>query len=215
MSKKKIAIVVVLIALIGVIAGVGFYYYNLPVTKSKAAVETTLTALKDCDFNAAKSHIDSKQLAKDADLLDMEEDGLSKAQVKTIEQSLFSNMSYEINSVKRKSSTSAVVNTKITNLNMKKMLSGWYDDVVTIALEYAFSDNTSAGEKEATVKMIDALKDNVSKVKKAKDYTSTTVDITVGKNKNGQWVIVGNEKLYDAILGGYISAAKELSDTDE
>jgi hypothetical protein len=214
MSKKKIAIVVVLIALIGIIAGVGFYYYNLPVTKSKAAVETTLTALKDCDFNAAKSHIDSKQLARDADILDME-DGLSNAQVKTIEQSLFSNMSYEIISVKRKSSTSAVVNTKITNLNMKKMLSGWYDDVVTIALEYAFSDNTSAGEKKATVKMIDALKDNVNKVKKAKDYTSTTVDITVGKNKNGQWVIVGNEKLYDAILGGYISAAKELSSTDE
>jgi|GEM_PF-3317447 len=212
MGKKKTVIIIVLIALAVAVAVAGFYIYNLPVTKSKAAVKTTLTALEKCDFTTAKSHINYSKLSKDTDILSLNEDGLTDAQMKTIEKALFSNMTYSIVSVKRTSSTSAVVQAKITNLNMKKVLEGWYDDVIDIALEYAFSNDTTANEKKATAEMIDKLVVNVNKVKKAKGYSTATVDITVGKNKKGQWVIADNDKLYDAILGGFITAVKELAD---
>jgi hypothetical protein len=99
----------------------------------------------------------------------------------------------------------ATVKTEITNTDLKLILGEYVKQAFAAAFANAFSSELSDEEmqKQSEQIFIDLLK------KKDNKTITSTVDIKLSKNENS-WKIDMNESLQDAVLGGFISAAKDL-----
>ncbi len=161
---------------------------------TKKAVITVLDALKKGDFDVAYNSLTENQPPK-------ESLGFDAATLKKI-TSIFSELDYEIISVKRTDDTKAVVKVKITALNFKNVYGNYVKDASKIA-----SNSPTLTPQEISEKIdkafIDALKDG------KKEPITKTVNISVvGHGK--EWTAEYSEDFARACLGGIVQVAEVL-----
>lgn len=161
---------------------------------TKKAVSTVLDALKNGDFDTAYNSLTGNQPPK-------ESLGFDVATLKKV-KSIFSEMDYEIISVKRTDDTKAVVKVKITALNFKKVYKNYVKDASQIA---ANSPNLTPQEisKKIDKAFSDALKDG-----KKKPVEETLKITVVGHGK--EWKAEYSNDFAKACLGGITQVAEAL-----
>ena len=169
------------------------------------AVTNALNAVKNLDENTAQKYFAYDELfisgSSDDKLIDDDEDArllLSKLNFKVISSS--------------KDGDTATVKTEITNIDMATVLDEYLQQVVAIALSYAFSESDAKSEEEmmAEAKQVftDLLKRDDNEMK------TSTIDIKLSRNENS-WKIDANDEFKDAMLGGLVSASGEIANSFE
>ena len=110
-------------------------------------------------------------------------------------------LSYEIQSIKMTKDT-ATVTTKITNTDMRQIVSELFNEALQNAFSNGFSGNSdSDAEMEAIFKRLMERDNN--------PMVNATVDIQL-KLTDGKWVIQPTDKILDAMMGGMYSATSNL-----
>ncbi len=162
-------------------------------------VKGMLDSIKSWDTEAMKKYISADDFYAQAD---MESDSAATA---TAMMKLFvANMSYKITDSKVNGNT-ATVNVDITNVNMKPV----FQDMISQLFALAFSGVDLSDQKVAEAKILEILTTSIEK-NKANTVTNK-VSLTLTKEKDG-WVIdEPSEAFFDAILGGFVSAAQDTS----
>lgn len=160
----------------------------------KKAVSTVLDALKNGDFDNAYNSLTGNQPPK-------ESLGFDAATIKKV-QSIFSELNYEILSVKRTDNTKAKVKVKIKSLNFKKV----YGDYVKDASEIAVNSPTLTPQEIS--KKIDKAFINALNSGKKKPVEETITVTVVGHGK--EWTAEYSEDFAKACLGGIAQVSYAL-----
>ena len=195
MKKKhrSLIILVFVIIMISVLTGCG------EVRKAEKIVNETFTALKSLDFERAQEYVDVD------DLVDNDSEDIND---KIIMNNIFGKMEHEIIESKKIDKNTVNVKTKVTAVDMKPVLSEYLATAIQYAFINAFS-NSGPSQEEVNKKMEEVLVECLNKP----DLGLVTNEIIVKVSKeDGKWKINIEEALADALFGGLLSAAQELSD---
>jgi hypothetical protein len=177
------------------------------------AVSNALTAVKNLDKETTQKYFG------DEDLINKEEtkkESENKTENKMLEDEenikLFvKKLSFEILSSNIKDGK-ATVKAKITNIDMKPIFREYIKKAFSIAMSEAFlGDNEQDNEelqKEMEQIFIDLLSNEENKM------VTSTVEIKLIKNGNS-WRIEADDKLLDAILGGFYSITDSMDDDSD
>ena len=187
--KKLIAILIVFTML--------FSFAGCTSAKPDKTVSGMLEAIKSWDTAAMGGFIDINQLYADANVASENQDQMTDI-LKLITQ----NLSYQILNTKV-DGDSAVVTVSITNTDMSAAMSEYMLNIFALA----FSGNY-ATEAELETAAYDLLKTSIQN-NKSKTVTNQ-VDVQLTK-QDKDWVVTMSDELTDAIFGGMITAANNLS----
>ena len=171
--------------------------------KAEASVSGMFDAFKALDFEKARDYVDvdSMKLSE----YDTDEDADYERYMST----LFDRLDYKIVSSEEVDDETVNVVVEITAVDMKVVLK----DYVSEALKYAFSntlEDPQPTEEEMQQKMEDLF--IASATKEGLDTVTSVVTIKV-VNDDGNWRIVSDDPLVDALFGGLISAIEEISES--
>ena len=171
--------------------------------KAEASVSGMFDAFKALDFEKARDYVDvdSMKLSE----YDTNED----ADYERFMSTLFDRLDYKIVSSEELDDETVNVVVEITAVDMKAVLK----DYVAEALKYAFSntlEDPQPTEEETQKKMEDLF--IASATKEGLDTVTSVVTIKV-VNDDGNWKIVSDDPLVDALFGGLISAIEEISES--
>ena len=173
-----------------------------PVREAAAAVENTMQALKTLDFEALAVYTgDAGFLDGDLGIGELPGDGMA------FMQNLLGRMDYDILGAQQEGEDTVFVNTKITAVDMKPVLSQF----LTRAMEYAFAhmmDDPAPSDQEMEEEMMKILNEEMARPDLA--TVENEVLIEVNRSETG-WVVNGTDTLGNAALGGLQSAIDEFS----
>lgn len=173
-----------------------------PVREATAAVENTLQALKTLDFEAlAACTGDAGFLDGDLGIGELPGDGMA------FMQNLLGRMDYDVLGAQQEGEDTVFVNTKITAVDMKPVLSQF----LTRAMEYAFAhmmDDPAPTDEQMEAEMMKILNEEMARPDLA--TVENEVLIEVNRSETG-WIVKGTDTLANAALGGLQSAIDELS----
>lgn len=195
--SKIISLIIVFTTMVALLAGCG------ETKQAEAAVNDTLAAIKALDFEAAADHLDVE------DIMQSEEDSSSLLDTDVFMKNLFGKLEYEILSSEKMNSSTVMVKTKITAVEIKPVL----EDFLAKALEYLFSSafaSPQPSEETISAELERIFVECLSKEDAAK--VTTEVDIKVVK-VGSNWQIETSEELASALLGGYEQALEDLNNT--
>lgn len=171
------------------------------IKKAETVVNKTFTAFKELDLETAKQYIDVDDIMDSETSLTVDE--------KTFMEKIFGKLEHKIISSEKIDSSTVVVKTEITAIDMKPVLTEFFG----MAIQYAFSNafaNPQPSEEETNKKMMEMFNECASKEDLA--MVTNEVDIKVVKADDG-WKIETDDVLSDAILGGLEKAAEEISES--
>lgn len=174
-----------------------------PESETKASLEKTFTALKSADEKTLGKLNGKKDFYGDADKIF----GSKKAAWQIV-KTMFANFDYKILSSKKVDDNNVTLRVKITNVDMNKVVPKWYKDLMS----YAAANPSIATDKNAIMaKTFDILKTDIDQAAKDKNFASKTITIKMKKVK-GEWKIKNpDDKMLDAMLGGFQSAVSNLN----
>lgn len=174
-----------------------------PESEAKASLEKTFTALKSADEKTLGKLNGKKDFYGDADKIFG-----SKKAARQIVKTMFANFDYKILSSKKVDDNNVTLRVKITNVDMNKVVLKWYKDLMS----YAAANPSIATDKNAIMaKTFDILKTDIDQAAKDKNFASKTITIKMKKVKN-EWKIKDpDDKMLDAMLGGFQSAVSNLN----
>ena len=190
---KIISFVIIIAMVTALFTGCG------EIKKAEAAVNETITAFKELDFETAKQYIDVDDIMDTEASLSVDEE--------TFMENLFGKLEHKIISSEKIDGNTVVVKTEITAVDMKPVLTEFFG----MAIQYAFSKalaSSQSSEEETNKKMMEMFTECVTKDDLA--MVTNEVDIKVVKTE-GEWKIESDDALSDALLGGLTEAAEELS----
>jgi len=175
------------------------------VQKAESAVNNMFTAFKNLDFDEAQKYIN----VEDIKISELEEDGSATSDYDMFMRALFNKLDYKIISSEKIDNDTVNVTTEITAVDMKPVLTDYF----TEALKYAFStmfDDPQPTEEETAEKMEEIFFNSASKA----DLALVTNEVVIKViNVDGNWKIVSDDALANALFGGLISATEELANS--
>ena len=164
------------------------------------AVKSGLDAVKSLDEGTVQQMFGEDLMSTSSN----GKDALSDESQKII----FSGLTYKISKTEENGSE-ATVTTEITNKNFKSAMTDYLKEGMTLSFENAFKDESEQlSEEELQEKTNKIL---LEKLKAVNETITNTVNIKLKKDDNDKWVIQTDEKLIDALVGGMVSAANDLS----
>jgi putative cell wall-binding protein len=102
----------------------------------------------------------------------------------------------------------ATVKAEITNTDMGLIFEEYMDEVIQLAIENALlPEDQQLTDEEIEMQVAQILLDLMER--EDNQTVTTTVDINLTRN-NASWKITMDEKLQDAILGGFLSALQDM-----
>lgn len=178
------------------------------------AVENVFKAVKSADRETANKYFDYDGLYKsrDADGNEVELDPEDQKAVEEESKKILSEMEYKIiSSEETEDEDTATVKTEITNIDMGKVMKDLVGNVMILSMQEANKEESARLSDEEMVKKTDEMFDEA--LEKYKDEKVTnTVDIKLNK-VNGQWKVVVDDDVKNAVMGDLIKATQEMLDS--
>ncbi len=172
------------------------------VEKAQNALDSTMSALQSGDIAAASKHINDIDELSSSDMFSsLEGQG-------DFGKTLFSKMSYSINSSEEVDESTVKFNVDITTVDMSVVFSNMISQIFSLALSNAFaSGEEQMSEDEMKDKMFELLADGINAEDAA--TVTNTVDVNVVKTDDG-WKVDVTDTVLDMVTGGLVSAAQSL-----
>lgn len=192
---KKIAALLLILTIAFSLAGCG------EIQKAETTINQTFKALKELDFETASNYINVDEMMESDDSTDIDSDVFS--------QNLFGKLEYKIISSEKIDNNTVTVKTEITAVDMKPVLTEYIQKALQYAFANAFAD-PQPSEEETNKKMEEIFIECISKEELV--MVKTEVDIKVIKTDK-KWKIESSDELFNALLGGLLKVAEELSNS--
>lgn len=199
MMKKAVKTVIsvfLMIALVFSLTGCG------EGKKAEAAVNGMFAAFKALDFEKAGEYINLDEMSVGSG------DEIT-GDTAMFMKHLFDRLEYEVVSSEKADKDVVHVVVNVTAVDMKPVMADYFSKALQYAFSMAFSPNPPSDE-EAAKKMEEMFKECATK--DGLETVTNEVVIEV-KNQEGKWIVVPDEDLTDALLGGLSSAVEELDDS--
>lgn len=181
----RVALLVLAIVIIVVLAVLGVT--RLIDKKPEASVKSFVEALKAGDFETAKKYTSDEtwtalEIADNSEDLEMMKLYFKSLNIKVVQVT--------------KSRNQAIVKAEITNKDLKTILGNYIQEALKLALQ-----NISSKEDQET--MENQLKEYFKSQFESEEITNVTNTVDIVLNKvDGQWKVVVDENLRDALLPG-------------
>ena len=188
--KKILAVLLVTVLIFGLVGCGG--------EKPEQAVKNTFDAIKSADSETASKYIDYKGLLNAGETSSETSDAESEEMAKLI----LKHFDYKIIS-SSVDGDSATVKAEITNIDMKTVLANFISEAFALAFSGLDEETMDKQMNDKFTELLNS-KDNKTVMKE--------VEIKLAKKEEG-WKIDMSDDLADAIFGGMISAAKDMSDS--
>jgi len=195
--KKVISILLVFLLVFG-FAGCGGGGGETP----EQAVKNVFDAVKNNDTEAASKYINYDDLLKAGETSEEESTAKSEAEADEMAKSILKHFDYKIISSSEEGDT-ATVKAEITNIDMKLIMADFISEAFALAFSGLDEATMDAQMKSKFTELIDR-EDNKTVTK--------TVDIKLTKSEDS-WKIDISDETADAIFGGMISAAEDMSNS--
>lgn len=192
---KKIAALLLILTIAFSLAGCG------EIQKAETTINQTFKALKELDFETASNYINVDEMMESDNSTDIDSDVFA--------QNLFGKLEYKIISSEKIDNNTVTVKTEITAVDMKPVLTEYIQKALQYAFANAFAD-PQPSEEETNKKMEGIFIECISKEELV--MVKTEVDIKVIKIDK-KWKIESSDELFNALLGGLVKAAEELSNS--
>lgn len=192
---KKIAALLLILTIAFSLAGCG------EIQKAETTINQTFKALKELDFETASNYINVDEMMESDNSTDIDSDVFA--------QNLFGKLEYKIISSEKIDNNTVTVKTEITAVDMKPVLTEYFQKALQYAFANAFAD-PQPSEEETNKKMEEIFIECISKEDLV--MVKTEVDIKVIKTDK-KWKIESSDELSNALLGGLVKAAEELSNS--
>ena len=190
---KKIAALLLILTMVFSLAGCG------EIQKAETTINQAFKALKKLDFETASNYINVDKMMESDDSTDIDSNFFA--------QNLFGKLANRIISSEKIDNNTVTVKTEITAVDMKPVLTEYVQKALQYTLANAFA-NPQLSEEDSDKKMEEILVECISKEDLA--MVTTEVDIKVIKTDK-TWKIETSDELSNALLGGLVNAAEELS----
>lgn len=172
-----------------------------PEDAATEVVTTMLDALKAGDVDALES-IGATSVVSESDEVAGEDD---RALETAVLKAAFGHMEYEI--VEAEAGEDDIVNVKckITNVDMSKAATYWFEDVMVYAMSQFDPEASDKDTEEMETKLMDMLVKAVDQTAEEEDGIQTSeVTIKVQKNEDGDYQVIDPDKtLFDDLSGGF------------
>lgn len=189
MKNKIVKIVLLIVAIVLVVALVVFGIVKLTEKRPEDAVKSFVETLKNGDFTTAKTYAadGTADVLELPDETESEDSEMMKLYFKCLDANVV-----EVT----KSSEQAVVKVEITNKDLKTI----FQNYIQKALELAMSQlNTETTEESMETELLEYFKTQFD----SEEIQTVTTSVDVVLNKvDGEWKIVVDETLRDALLPG-------------
>lgn len=160
--------------------------------KPEAAVSSALNAVKAYDLETAQKYFADDGMDTFYEDVNDESEAMAKL--------IFSKFNFETGEVKA-DGDSAVVETKITNVDMSNVFRDYVSGVFTIAFSGVSQEEMTQKAEDLMAELLDN-KDN--------DVVTNTVNVSLNYEEGG-WHIEMNEELMNAMLGNLLTVTKDLN----
>ena len=199
------------------------------------AVENVFNAVKSADRETANKYFDYDGLYKslDAEGKEVELDPEDQKSAEEQSKKVLSEMEYKIiSSEETEDEDTATVKTEITNIDMGKVMKDLVGNVMIMSMQEAnkeesdrLSDEETAKVKKVMEMPVPQLQEILASVFKKTDEmfdetlekykdekVTNTVDIKLNK-VSGQWKVVVDDDVKNAVMGGLMKATQEMIDS--
>ena len=174
-----------------------------PEKQAEKAVSICFTALKAGELETAANYLNDTDIIGIGD--DTEDSAMNEAMTKTV----FGKLNYKILSSTLVDDNTVTVKVEISNVDMKPVFTEFFTQALQYALTNAFADPKPT-EEESNQKMEEIFNSCISK----EDLATVTKEVDVKVVNDGDsWIIEGDDKLANALLGGLLDAVEELEDS--
>lgn len=169
----------------------------------KDTVQEFLTAIQKGDFEKASTFVYASDKGYDFSKLNKKEDGIEG---KAVFNAIVKNYKFEKPEQVSKEDDKAKVKVKITSVDMAVATTKTIGEIMPMAFASAFSENKEQADKTMEQMMTTTLVKNLSD----KDATMATREVTLNlkKDKDGNYKIVSDENLQEALLANSKSIDK-------
>lgn len=169
----------------------------------KDTVQEFLTAIQKGDFEKASTFVYAGDKGYDFSKLNKKEDGIEG---KAVFNALVKNYKFEKPEQVSKEDNKAKVKVKITSVDMAVATTKTIGEIMPMAFASAFSENKKQADKTMEQMMTTTLVKNLSD----KDAAMATREVTLNlkKDKDGNYKIVSDENLQEALLANSKSIDK-------
>ena len=168
--------------------------------EAEEAVKKMFKALKSYDIEEAQKYVDVDEIASEADTNEN-----STLFMKTA----FESLEYEIKSSEKIDENNVIVNTSITAIDMKPVMSEFFTKAMQYAFSIAFAE-TQPSEEEQNKKMEEILVECITKP----DLVNVTNEVSVKVSKiDNEWKIEADDAFTNAVLGGLVDATNDLNNS--
>ena len=176
-----------------------------PADQAAAALDESLSALKSADLNAIKD------LGINEDVFGEADDVLgSEEELEQVLKLMFGHFDYTIGDAEQVDDSNVNVNVTVSNADMSKAVDAWIADL----MDYAMSNPNIATDRTALqAKTIEMLQEAVDKTAEAEDGIISSDVVFPMVLKDGKWDISEtiDKSVFDAVLGGFLTAIEELT----
>ncbi|PEA54892.1 hypothetical protein CON64_10645 [Bacillus pseudomycoides] len=169
----------------------------------KDTVQEFLTVIQKGDFEKASTFVYASDKGYDFSKLNKKEDGIEG---KAVFNAIVKNYKFEKPEQVSKEDDKAKVKVKITSVDMAVATTKTIGEIMPMAFASAFSENKEQSEKAMDQMMTTTLVKNLSD----KDAAMATREVTLNlkKDKDGNYKIVSDENLQEALLANSKSIDK-------
>jgi hypothetical protein len=191
---KSLTLVVMMGLLMSVLAGC---------SNPKDTVQEFLTAIQKGDYEKASTFVYASDKGYDFSKLNKTEDGIDG---KSVLNAIGKNYKFEKPEQVSKKDDQAKVKVKITSVDMAVATTKTIGEIMPMAFASAFSENQEQSDKAMEQMMTTTLVKNLSD----KDATMVTRTVTLNlkKDKDGDYKIVSDENLEEALFANSKSMDK-------
>ncbi|MDF2656120.1 MAG: hypothetical protein K0R19_2594 [Bacillota bacterium] len=190
--KKMLSYLLILIMVLALVGCGG--------ESAEQAVKNTFDAIKSNDRETASRYIDYDELLNvgesgEASLGEMDEESQKMAEL------ILKHFNYKIISSKEEGDT-ATVTAEITNVNMQTIMASFISEAFSLAF-------SGLNEEQMAEEMSNKFTELINR--EDNETVTKTVDIALTKDGDS-WKVDMSEEAGDAIFGGMITLAQEMSD---
>lgn len=169
---------------------------------AEAMVSEVFEGIKSYDSETINQYVDVERY------IDTEEgDGLFTDE-KTLAETMFSNLSYEVTSSLEVNPGMINVNVLVTNIDMSRVAESFAKKVASYVQAYPY-----VTDEELNNKMKEFFMDSMSN---ADDSAYVTMEIAVRvEETDGKWEIVPATEIENAVMGGLLDVVEEIQSAQE
>ncbi len=178
------------------------------IKKAENAVNNMFTAFKSLDFEEAEKYVNVDEITMSDDEEDSEEIDFMSDQYMMM-RALFGRLDHKIVSSEKIDNDTVNVTTDVTAVEMKPILTDFLTNAIAYAFQNAFA-NLQPTEEETAQKMSEMFMESAQKSDLSTVTTTATIKVV---RKDKEWKIETDEEFINAVLGGGVDAAEELSES--